>query len=80
MTDLVEPRAYALGPGGVWYVKRGETGVGQLQYLDLESRQTRNLYNFTQQVIAPLSFDGRFLYFSQYDQMISNIMLVEDVR
>ena len=81
LADVAEPRAFAIAPGGVWYLKRAETGALQLAYLDMETRKTRNLYTFTRQVISPLSFDGRcFLYFSQFDQMASNIMLVEDVR
>lgn len=79
-TQVIEPtvqRGFALGSQGIFYVAPLPPGRDELRYLDFATKTIQPLFVFRRKMIPPISFDGKFLYFSQYDSIISNLMMTE---
>jgi len=78
--SAVVQRAFALSPKGVFFIPPLPADREELRYLQFGTETPRSLYAFKSTLIPPFSFDGRFLYFSQYDTLTSNLMLVDHFR
>jgi len=77
MIELTVLRGFALDREGVFFAAPLQPDREELRYLDLGMKTMQPLFIFRHKLIPPLSSDGRFLYFSQYDSIISNLMIVE---
>ena len=75
---ILGQRAFALAPDGVFFVPQGDRQ--DLRYLGFGTGKSRLLYTFQRPLVFPISFDGHFLYFSQYDSFTNNLMLVDHFR
>lgn len=80
IVDTTVLRGFAVASKGLFYVgpvaPRGE----ELRYFDLATKMTQPLFVFPRKIIPPISSDGKFVYFSQYEQITSNLMILEDFR
>ena len=77
ITESTVQRGLALDREGIFFVAQLQSGREELRYLNLSTKAIQPLFIFRRKLIPPISFDGRYPYFSQYDSIVSNLMIVE---
>lgn len=70
-------RGFALGSRGVFFIAPLPPDREELRYRDLAAETVQPLCSFRRKAIPPISYDGKFLYWSQFDAITSNLMMVE---
>jgi hypothetical protein len=83
MLESIDERAFAVVHEGIYFIPRPDTpGRHSIQFFNFTTKKIRPISTIESAIAAYLSVspDGRWILYSQMDQVGSDLMLVENFR